>query len=167
MVLYALPAEVRQRHLQLSRLYPSLGVFALVDGLQYELVLRKPFDSGGNSWALFDGTPEAHLAHAGPHLVEVERGFSDLIGRLAELEQRAPSVNWLLTSQPGPQLAQHLRQQLNVALPEGGTALLRFWDPRVMIGLFNIMAPEQRRQMFEGIEEWHLLDQGNRRWIGR
>lgn len=167
MGLNAIPDDVRQRHAQLSRQYPGLGVFALVDGLQYERVLGEPFDAARDSWALFEGTSEALLAHAGPHLVDVERSHAGLIGTLVELECRAPSVNWLLTSQAGPQLADHLRRQLNAELPEGGTALLRFWDPRVMVGLFNIMEPEQRRRMFEGIEEWHLLDGGSRRWIGR
>ncbi|SPK71036.1 conserved protein of unknown function [Cupriavidus taiwanensis] len=57
--------------------------------------------------------------------------------------------------------------RLDIKLPDGRTALLRFWDPRVLAALFQLMAGGQRTEFFRHIHEWHLLDKGIRFWIGR
>jgi hypothetical protein len=53
------------------------------------------------------------------------------------------------------------------ALPDGRSALLRFWDPRVLVNLARTLDGAQREEFFGHIHEWHLLDAGRRMWIGR
>ena len=45
-------------------------------------------------------------------------------------------------------------------------ALLRFWDPRVLVNLAQVLSNEQRQEFFGYIHEWHLLHNGKRAWIG-
>ncbi len=60
-----------------------------------------------------------------------------------------------------------MQLRLNTRLPDGRTALLRFWDPRVLVSLAQLLDEVQRVEFFAHIEEWHLLDNGKRAWIGR
>ena len=52
-------------------------------------------------------------------------------------------------------------------LPDGRVALLRFWDPRVLVSLAEVLGPEQSAAFFAHIHEWHLLNNQQRVWIGR
>lgn len=60
------------------------------------------------------------------------------------LEHAAPAVTWLIAPQTIAGLAQLLQLNLDTALPDGRTALLRFWDPRVLISLAELLEPGQR-----------------------
>ena len=60
-----------------------------------------------------------------------------------------------------------MQLRLDLRLPDGREALLRFWDPRVLVGLMQVLDEAQRLDFFAHIEEWHLLQDGRRAWIGR
>ena len=90
-----------------------------------------------------------------------------MIDALAALEQTSPAVTWLIAQQNLDGLAQLLQLNLDTELPDGRTALLRFWDPRVLFNLAELLEPGQREMFFAHIHEWHLLHKGQRTWIGR
>lgn len=167
MPLFALPPDIQQRYTLLKSSRAELALHVLVDGLQYEQCRGEALAPDTGTIALFDGTGDAPLAHAGPWLVAVEQASPASVAAMAELEQASPAVSWLISTQPLEALAQHLRERIDVRAPDGRTALLRYWDTRVMVGLSELMSPAQRQDFFIGIEEWHLLDNGRRRWIGR
>jgi len=123
----------------------------------------------GRSWPvpLFAGTPDAALAHAGPWLVEAACADEALLAELATLEHEAPALVWLIAPQDQEGLAQLLQLRLDVRLPDGRSALLRFWDPRVLVNLARTLDAAQREEFFGLIHEWHLLHEGRRMWIGR
>jgi hypothetical protein len=116
---------------------------------------------------LFADTPDAALAHAGPWLIDTGQVDGALVDALATLEQAAPAVTWLITPQTLEGLAQLLQLNLDTALPDGRTALVRFWDPRVLVILAEVLEAGQREMFFGHIHEWHLLHRGQRTWIGR
>lgn len=156
----------RLEHLRASQ--PQLRLYGLVDGFRYEEPNEERMESqAGITRALFDGTPDAALAFAGPWLVDVERAEADLVERLVALETQTPAVTWLIAPMDLEGLALLLQLQLNAQLPDGRTAMLRFWDPRILAVLANELDGEQREHLFGHITEWHLLHEGQRVWIGR
>ena len=159
--------DVMERLALLRQDTESLRLYALVDGAQYqtkrgERITPKPgFDP------LFEGTPDAALSHAGPWLVDAELADAEFVSDLGELEREAAAVSWVIAPQSLEGLAQLLRLNLETLMPDGRTALLRFWDPRVLVSLAEILTNEQRLAFFGHFHEWHLLHKGKRVWIGR
>ncbi len=159
--------DVNERLAELRQNCAALRLYALVDGLQYQdrRGLRLAAQNGYRP--LFAGTPDEPLSHAGPWLVDAETAGKEHIDDLARLEFEAPAVTWLIAPQTLEGLAQLMQLRLNTRLPDGRTALLRFWDPRVLVSLAQLLDEVQRVEFFAHIEEWHLLDNGKRAWIGR
>ena len=159
--------DVAEHLSQLRDRYPALRLYGLVDGVQYELHRGERLEGGLGLVSLFHGTPDGALAHAGPWLVDVEQVGDAFTDDLARLEREAPSVSWILAEADLQGLAQLLQLQLNVRLPDGRIALVRFWDPRVLTGLVDVLNPRQREAFFAHIHEWHLLLDGQRVHIRR
>ncbi|WP_268878655.1 DUF4123 domain-containing protein [Rugamonas aquatica] len=116
---------------------------------------------------VFADTPHAALSHAGPWLVDSETVAPSLVSELYALERELPAVSWLFSSQNLDGLGQLLQLKLDVTLPDGRSALLRFWDPRVLVNLAQTLDNGQREDFFGYIHEWYLLHDGKRVWIGR
>jgi Domain of unknown function (DUF4123) len=159
--------DVAERLTRLRQNMPALRLYALVDGAQYQTQRGEPLRLGAGMYALFSDTPDAALAQAGPWLVDVEQAGEAITGDLARLEKQAPAVTWLMALQDPQGLAQLLQLNLDMQLPDGRTALLRFWDPRVLVTLAEVLGPEQSAAFFAHIHEWHLLRNQQRVWIGR
>lgn len=145
----------------------ELNLFALVDGIQYEAKYGNFLQLDRTTLPLFAETQDAPLSHAGPWLINANEISAALYSELARLEEESPSLIWLITYQEISGLAQLLRLRLDVRLPDGRLALLRFWDPRVLINLAQNLDDGQREEFFGYITEWHMLHQGQRVWIGR
>lgn len=159
--------DVWNRLAQLRENITGLRLYGLLDGAQYLAQSGKRFVGQVGMCALFDGTTDADLAFAGPWLIDVEKIGGDLVDQLVALERSAHAVTWVIALQDIQGLAQILRLHLDIALPDGRTALLRFWDPRVLADLAEILDPNQRQALFGNIYEWHLINQGKRVRIGR
>ena len=161
----ALDVADRLAHLRMRN--PALRLFGLVDGLQYETHRGERLDDRHGFASLFHGTPDSPLAHAGPWLFDVEAAGDGVTADMARLERELPSVTWLVSELDLHGLMQLLQLQLDARLPDGRIALIRFWDPRVLAELVNVLTPGQRETFFAHIHEWHLLRNGERVHIGR
>ncbi len=161
------PPDVVTRLKQLQRGISPLRLYALVEGAQYRAHFGEPCVPRAGFRSLFAGTQDAALAHAGPWLIDAEQVGAEFVEALAALERAAPAVSWLIAPQTLEGLAQLLQLNLDIELPDGRSALLRFWDPRVMVSLAEVLDPAQRETFFAHIHEWHLLHKGQRVWIGR
>lgn len=159
--------DVQSRWEQRRDTLSVLRLYALVDGVQYQTQLCKRLQPGRGLFPLFAGTQDAALAHAGPWLVDAALAGEAMVAELAALEREAPSLIWLIAPQDLEGLGQLLQLRLDVSLPDGRSALLRFWDPRVLVNLARTLDGAQREEFFGHIHEWHLLDAGRRMWIGR
>jgi len=158
--------DVISRWKQLRETMPALELYVLVDGLQYEMHLHERLQSSNGRLPLFAGTRDATLAHAGPWLMDMTQVNEAMTAKLVKLECDAPSLIWLITQQDLTSLGQRLQSQLDVQLPDGSSALLRFWDPRVLVSLARSLDGVQREAFFGHIQEWHLLNAGQRMVIG-
>lgn len=159
--------DVKQRLAELRQTFAALRLYALVDGLQYQAHRGECFTARSGFRPLFAGSPDEPLSHAGPWLIDAQAVDEELVNDLAQLERDAPAVTWLIAPQEIEGLAQLMQLRLDLRLPDGREALLRFWDPRVLVGLMQVLDEAQRLDFFAHIEEWHLLQDGRRAWIGR
>lgn len=158
-----IPASLAERLERLRASAPGLRAYALVDGIQYEQhfgrILRRRW---GTVHALFAGTEDEPLADAGPWVIDVVQPDVGVVAPLDELEEARPGVMWLFTAQDIESLVTTLQRKLNSKLPNGKIALIRFWDPRVFVPLFNALDMEARRTYFGDVDEWHGLADGKR-----
>jgi hypothetical protein len=156
-------AERLDRHAQ--RFNGPLRALALVDGLQYQQHTGRSLETRESiAEPLLAGTKEAALAHAGPWLIDAANA-GDHVADLRELEQGRPSVIWLIVWRDIEEQAARLRPHLNIRLPNGRLALLRFWDPRVIHALNEAYQGGDERELFRTASEWQYLHEGQRRYI--
>ncbi|MBU9576595.1 DUF4123 domain-containing protein [Burkholderia multivorans] len=132
-----------------------LRLFALTDGLLYsELSGSAPMRSAESAIALLDGTPDASLADAGPWLFDYDGADSatrDVLTRLAHGEF---GVNWIISAYQPRQLAGELRERLDATLPDGRTAMLRYYDARVMRYFAPALTSTERTVFFSPAFDW-------------
>jgi len=159
--------DVIERLTQLRQETASLRLYALVDGAQYETRRDERIVRKLGFFSLFEGTQDAALAHAGPWLIDTEYVDDAFVTDLAKLELETAAVSWLIAPQSLEGLGQLLQLNLNTKMPDGRTALLRFWDPRVLVSLAEVLSTDQRQFFFGHVHEWHLQHKGKRAWIGR
>lgn len=158
---------ILERLEELRATNPALQLFALIDGAQFEMQRNSRIDRQAGFSPLFAGTKDASLAAAGPWLVDIEQVSGEVLTDICALEHSAPAVIWLITVQDLTGLSQLLQLQLDAELPDGRKALLRFWDPRVLFHLAELLDGEQRVSFFGHINEWHFLHNKQRLWVGR
>ncbi|CZY64987.1 MULTISPECIES: DUF4123 domain-containing protein [Enterobacter] len=132
----------------------KVTLLALVDGLQYEryfgeeLSVQQPA-----AIPLFDTCPDSRIAFAGPWIIEMN-SVMDFREKLCGLEAALPSVSWMVSSSTLTELVAHFRKYMNVELPDGRAALLRFQDPRVQVRLGATLDDLQHRDLTGLLQEW-------------
>jgi hypothetical protein len=141
-------AQRRQQITLPTRLY------ALIDGLLYRELGGSPPDRSWACIALFDSTPDASLADAGPWLIDYEYAPSAVRNTLGMLAAGPSGVSWLISAYPFGAIADHLRANLDVRLPDGRLALLRFYDARLISALAAAMEYSQRMRFFVIAHDW-------------
>ncbi|SEN06306.1 protein of unknown function [Duganella sp. CF517] len=104
--------------------------------------------------SLFDGTPEEHLVTAAPLLIATPRDNDKLIAWLEELEQAAPSVSWIGSPYALPVLAPMLTRRLQCEINDDQQVVLRFYDPRILLGLPSALTAQQKRYFFAPVSSW-------------
>ncbi|EFR2061328.1 DUF4123 domain-containing protein [Salmonella enterica] len=138
----------------------EVTLFALVDGLQYErftgeeLVFKRDM-----AVPLFDTWPDSRIAFAGPWIISMNE-VMETREKLCALESALPSVSWILSSSTLTELVAHFQKNLNVGLPDGRIALLRFQDPRVQVRLGTMLNSQQHRELTHLTKEWTTMVNG-------
>jgi hypothetical protein len=158
-----IPKPLAERLERLRTVTPQLRAYALVDGLQYEQHVGDRIKKRwGAIHALFAGTQDEPLSDAGPWVIDLTEPDATALASLEDLEQACPGVLWLFTTQDIEALVGTLQRKLDSKLPNGKIALIRFWDPRVFVPLFNALDNDARRSYFGDVDEWHGLLDGKR-----
>jgi hypothetical protein len=142
-----------------------LNLYALVDGLGYKAHTGERIEASPTHRSLFEGTPDAPLAHAGAWVVDIAK-VQTQVSALSELETSQPAVAWLITAMDIDGVTQFLQLQQDMETADGHIALLRLADPRVIVKMNQVMTKEQKQAFFGQIEQWHVLDNGQRRQLG-
>ncbi|MCS5769789.1 DUF4123 domain-containing protein [Klebsiella pneumoniae subsp. pneumoniae] len=104
----------------------KVTLYALVDGLQYERYFGEGLSAPQPAaMPLFDTWPDSRIAFAGPWIIQMSCAM-DISEKLCHLETALPSVSWILSSSALTEQVVHLKNNMNVGLPDGRAALLRF-----------------------------------------
>lgn len=152
----------------LPQLLAGEQLHVLVDGFHFadmNFSVRLAEQPGATS--LFAGTEEESLMEGGPWLLAVQRQSYALCRQLIALERSRAAVSWIYAAFDTAALAAHLQARLNLRLPDGRSALLRFWDPRVLATLARRLDEAQRIAFFHSIRQWHFVVDGRPVHIGR
>jgi len=140
----------RQAHTSLP-----VRLYALVDALLYAgTASASTLERSSSAIAVFDGTPDASLADAGPWLIDFELASIATRRTLLELAAGASGLSWLISAYPFTSLAQELRERLDVRMPNGNTALLRFYDARIIGDIADLLSFSQRAEFFVATFDW-------------
>lgn len=108
--------------------------------------------------SLFDGTPEAHLVPAAPILIAVPREHMTLRSWLEQLEQASPSISWIASDYALPTLAPMLTRRMQCEINDGQEVVLRFYDPRILLGLPSALTAQQKRYFFAPVRSWIAME---------
>jgi hypothetical protein len=142
-------AYFAQRQAQASL---PVRLYALVDALLYGRGV--PAERPAATIGLFDGTPEASLADAGPWLIDFEETPSSVKHSLFAMGAGSDGISWLISAYPFPALADELAGRLNARMPDGRTALLRFYDARLITEIAGLFSFTQRIEFFVPTFDW-------------
>lgn len=138
----------------------AVSLFVLVDGLQYErfigdeLLLNQDITR-----PLFDTWPDSRIAFAGPWVIRMS-GAMDIRDKLVSLEAALPSVSWIVSTSALTELVTHFQKYMNIFLPDGRAALLRFQDPRIQVRLGAMLDKQQHRELTHLMQEWVTTVEG-------
>jgi hypothetical protein len=142
-------AYFAQRQAQASL---PVRLYALVDALLYGR--GEPAERPAATIGLFDGTPDASLADAGPWLIDFAQAPASVKQSLFAMGAGSDGVSWLISAYPFPALADELAGRLNARMPDGRTALLRFYDARLMSEIAGLFSFTQRIEFFVPLFDW-------------
>lgn len=138
----------------------DVSVFALVDGLQYERFTGDELQIIPDvAFPLFNIWPDSRIAFAGPWLIRMNAAM-EMREQLEALEAALPGVSWIVSGSTPEEQVAHLRRYMNVGLPDGEAALLRFQDPRVQVRLGATLNSQQHREMTDLMREWLTVVDG-------
>ncbi|WP_169828981.1 DUF4123 domain-containing protein [Chromobacterium amazonense] len=153
-----MPASWPESHAAL----PDTRLYLLVDAAIYKngLTSIRRLLPEGERRSLFDNTPEHGLDEVAPWLIHVPLpswlAGSGKLDRLLFEERDKQSLSWIWSRLDINDLREHLQPYLQGKLKNGRETLVRFYDPQVMIRLFNIFTEKQKAALFDPIEEWWL-----------
>ncbi|WP_340621823.1 DUF4123 domain-containing protein [Xenorhabdus siamensis] len=135
--------------------HPDIKRYALIDGLQYERLFDEEFTYIAElNNPLFRRHPDAEIAFAGPWLFDITDNTAS-VEKFLKLEKTFPAVSWIYSTLSLDSLTRHFGPYLNIQLESGKTALLRFYDPRILHQIPDIFNQEQFTKFTQPIDEWN------------
>lgn len=141
-----------------SHQYHTPTSYALLDCAAYddsftELSARYP----ATRWqSLFANTLEAELIAAAPLLIDLDSGGDGVRLRqwLLALERTAPGMSWIDSDYSLAVLAGMLARRLECEIDDGEKSILRYYDPRILLGLPSALTPSQKGWFFAPVKRW-------------
>jgi len=79
---------------------------------------------------------------------------------LASLESSAAGTTLLASQASFEPLFVHLQQHLDIAMPDGSLALMRFYDPRAWLRYCGVLTLLQQLELLGPVLEWQVSVQG-------
>lgn len=118
--------------------------------------------------SLFQATPEEGFAHIAPHLIRWDDLYPPEQDEAICLDQNVPVFSWLwVEEKDSAALYRHLKSQLDMRLPDGGLALLRYYDPRVWLKLMKLLNDGQKEHLLGPVRYWSVRAGAGRSTFGQ
>lgn len=151
---------IQERLLALQAQNEYIKCYALIDGLQYERYFGDGIEKDYHTSPLFHRPGDTKIAFAGPWLKEITESNQDGFNTLIELEKDSPAVSWLFSERGFFELFHHLDSYLDIKLPDNEVALFRYYDPRVLIKLPEILPDRYWFPLIAPLHEWIVFFDG-------
>lgn len=157
--------DMTEHMFMLQREDNSRKLYALVDGAQYERFYSDELYESAAIKSLFEHSEDKKIAFAGPWLLNISTLGEDWLMKIKILELKYPSVSWLLSSLDISDLFFYLNKNLEITLPNNKVAMLRYYNPRVLIYLPDVLTKEQFQSFTAGVVTWGFLHEDEYHYI--
>lgn len=149
--------EIKELESYISKNHKSNGMFCLIDGAQidYESGLNIEQAYGVCDY-LFKGTFEEEAYLYGPILVNLSYVNDQQLENLFKLMKDKDSLVFFQSFLEPKPLRNSLLEKLYIEFEDGEIGILRFYDPRILIRLSNIINSEQTEQFMDGINTFYF-----------
>jgi hypothetical protein len=108
---------------------------------------------------LFSGSPGESAVEAAPLLLDLQTPWQlAWLQWLQDVCRESSSLTLLHSALDLSALARSLKRRLEVMLPDGVPALLRYFDTRILESLYQTLEPEQKKSFFGIAACWQWLD---------
>ncbi len=149
--------EIKELERYISKNHKSNGMFCLIDGAQIDhesgLNIEQTY---GVCDYLFKGTFEEEAYLYGPILVNLSYVDDQQLENLFKLMKDKDSLVFFQSFLEPKQLRNSLLEKLYIEFEDGEIGILRFYDPRILNRLSNIITLEQTVQFMDGINAFYF-----------
>ncbi|KVC55404.1 DUF4123 domain-containing protein [Burkholderia stagnalis] len=130
-------------------------LYGLLDGARYPEALG-PFvlEFASEVRSLFDGLPEEEAGYAAPFLVQIDDASADWVKQIDTMDQFNPCMTLIRSKHEIDGLCAHLRCFLIADIGDDMTALVRYFDPRVLPALLDVWDRRVLALLTSPMETW-------------
>ncbi|WP_020651644.1 DUF4123 domain-containing protein [Massilia niastensis] len=147
--------------------YPTSNLYFLLDHGGLPGLYRQLSRSSLGWTSLFDSTREANALAVAPFLIlagsngqlRMSRSFLEWLGENGTYSSTVIMLSSPLQIEP---MTSRLTARLDVRISENMEAMLRFFDPRVLESLIEILSVEQAKEFFSPAQAWRYVDRAGR-----
>lgn len=140
---------------------PEENHYLLIDTSQLKALPPDLKAIGYQAVSLFDEPAYSTLNYIAPYLVKLDRSIAShtaLENRALTAIGLAWGVSWINSRASLEELVIHLRSVLRVTMPNGGRALFRTYDTRILQAWAGCISDEQKQRFLGPITSWWYLD---------
>jgi len=142
---------------------PDEHQYLLIDTSQLKGLPAELKAIGHQAISLFDEPAYSTLNHIAPYLIKLNRSIAShtaLENKALIVVGLAWGVSWINSRASLEELVTHLRSVLRVTMPNGGRALFRTYDTRILQAWAGCISDEQTQRFLGPITSWWYLDAG-------
>lgn len=134
------------------------GFYCLIDGAQIDREQITPIeDTFGSCHYLFKDTFEEEAYQYGGILIDLNLITSDQLNNIITLMKQSNAMIFFKSSLSIKPLKNTLLEKLYLELEDDGIGILRFYDPRVLNRLNQILSLEQKKDFMDGIDAYYFM----------
>jgi hypothetical protein len=144
-----------KQHAEHVPLHICVDLASAPDGLKRVTGVKQP--QGARS--LFENALTTDADKVAPWLVPCPTAVSSAwLSRSLLLAQDTPAVTWIFGSLSTAEIQERMTRRLDVELSDGSEFMLRYFDPRVLSELDEVLVDHQRAHFFSFAERWCYLN---------
>lgn len=152
---------------ELLAVQPSSNLYFLLDAAGLPGLHRQLLKASLKWSSLFESTKEANALHVAPFLILAGSGgqlrmYRSLFDWIGKHGTHSSSVVMLSSPLDMASLRNRLAARLEAKLSENMEVMLRFFDPRVLESLINILPAEQAKVFFSPADTWRYVDRAGK-----
>ncbi|WP_423368193.1 DUF4123 domain-containing protein [Burkholderia sp. LMG 32019] len=139
-------------------------LYGLVDGAQYpEALAAWVLEFSPEVRSLFEGLPEEEAGNAAPILFEIDDAHSEWVRHIDQMDLYRPCFAVMRSALGIDELKIHIQRFLFADIGEGMQVLLRWFDPRSLPSIVDVVGKAVSVELTRPITTW-MYRGGNSEW---